>query len=181
MKILHLSALMSCALGLLTAPSCVSTKRFEALERRVDELNTSLTNSTADADNDGVIDLRDLEPRTPGDVEVDRFGRTVVKKVEPTPPVYTPPPTTTQPTPQPTNDPTTTPPDRTQQPYDPNVSRPDKEPMDESDTAGDYHVVVKGDTLFSLARRYNTSVQNLRQLNRLGSNEIQVGQRLRVR
>lgn len=43
------------------------------------------------------------------------------------------------------------------------------------------HVVIKGDTLFSLARRYNTTVEELKRLNNLGNNAIQVGQSLRYR
>lgn len=180
MKILHFSALACVALGFLTTTSCVSSKRYALLERRVDELSTQLTSSTADADSDGVPDLRDLEPRTPADVEVDRYGRTVVKKTEP---VYQPPtptqpaptqPTPTQPTPtNPTNsmgvpvNPTPVP--------EPNTGRDEGE-----GGAGEYHVVVKGDTLFSLARRYNTSVQAIRQLNGMSDNSINVGQRLRV-
>jgi LysM domain len=42
------------------------------------------------------------------------------------------------------------------------------------------HVVRRGETLTGLARRFRTSTDVLRQLNRLSSDEIQVGQRLRV-
>lgn len=42
------------------------------------------------------------------------------------------------------------------------------------------HTIRKGDTLFSLARRYNTSVDALRKLNNLKSTSLSTGQRLRV-
>ncbi len=44
-----------------------------------------------------------------------------------------------------------------------------------------YHVVVKGDTLFGLARKYSTSVEGIKELNNLSGNGISVGQRLRVK
>jgi N-acetylmuramoyl-L-alanine amidase len=43
------------------------------------------------------------------------------------------------------------------------------------------HTVVSGDTLSGIARRYNTTVQAIRDLNRLTSDSISVGQVLRVR
>ncbi|WP_066455121.1 transglycosylase SLT domain-containing protein [Castellaniella caeni] len=42
------------------------------------------------------------------------------------------------------------------------------------------HTIRKGDTLFSLARRYNTSVDALRKLNNLKNTSLSTGQRLRV-
>lgn len=42
------------------------------------------------------------------------------------------------------------------------------------------HVVKQGDTLFALARRYNTTVDALRKLNNLKGNKLAVGKRLRV-
>jgi membrane-bound lytic murein transglycosylase D len=42
------------------------------------------------------------------------------------------------------------------------------------------HTIRKGDTLYSLARRYNTSVDALRKLNNLKSSSLSTGQRLRV-
>ncbi|MDX1420397.1 MAG: LysM peptidoglycan-binding domain-containing protein [Rubricoccaceae bacterium] len=44
-----------------------------------------------------------------------------------------------------------------------------------------YHTVGRGDTLYSIARRYGTTVEALQRLNRLRSTDIRVGQRLRVR
>ena len=42
------------------------------------------------------------------------------------------------------------------------------------------HRVRRGDTLFSIARRYDTTVQELKEWNRLRGNAIQVGQRLTI-
>jgi LysM repeat protein len=44
-----------------------------------------------------------------------------------------------------------------------------------------YHTVRSGDTLYSIARRYGTTVQALQRLNDLGATDLRVGQRLRVR
>jgi len=51
-----------------------------------------------------------------------------------------------------------------------------------SKTSTAYHVVEKGDTLYSIGRRYGISVNRLRQINNLGSNSvIHVGQKLTVK
>jgi membrane-bound lytic murein transglycosylase D len=42
------------------------------------------------------------------------------------------------------------------------------------------HRVQRGDTLFSIAKRYDTTVEELKEWNRLRSNAIQIGQRLTV-
>lgn len=42
------------------------------------------------------------------------------------------------------------------------------------------HTIRRGDTLYSLARRYNTSVDALRKLNNLKNSSLSTGQRLRV-
>ena len=44
-----------------------------------------------------------------------------------------------------------------------------------------YHTVERGDTLFSLARRYDTTVDAIQALNDRSDTGIRVGQRLRVR
>jgi LysM repeat protein len=44
-----------------------------------------------------------------------------------------------------------------------------------------FYTVVRGDTLYSISRRYNTSVDKIKQLNSLSSNVISIGQRLRVK
>jgi membrane-bound lytic murein transglycosylase D len=42
------------------------------------------------------------------------------------------------------------------------------------------HTIQRGDTLYSLARRYNTSVDALRKLNNLKNSSLSAGQRIRV-
>ena len=49
-----------------------------------------------------------------------------------------------------------------------------------SENYTDVHVVVKNNTLFSIAKRYGLSVDKLKRLNNLTSNTIHVGQKLRV-
>jgi membrane-bound lytic murein transglycosylase D len=44
-----------------------------------------------------------------------------------------------------------------------------------------YHVVRRGDTLYSLARKYNTSVTRIKALNKISSNSIHIGRKLIVR
>lgn len=44
-----------------------------------------------------------------------------------------------------------------------------------------YHRIVKGDTLYNLARRYNTTVPRLRQINNMTDDNIKLGQLLKVR
>jgi LysM repeat protein len=43
-----------------------------------------------------------------------------------------------------------------------------------------YHTVVKGDTLFNISRRYNITVEKIRQLNNLPDNSIRIGQNLKI-
>lgn len=43
---------------------------------------------------------------------------------------------------------------------------------------GNFHIVQAGDTLWSLARKYNTTVEELRRLNNLTSDLLSIGQRL---
>ena len=43
------------------------------------------------------------------------------------------------------------------------------------------HIVIKGDTLYSLSKKYNTTVDELKRLNRLDSNEISLGQLLIIK
>jgi membrane-bound lytic murein transglycosylase D len=44
-----------------------------------------------------------------------------------------------------------------------------------------YYRVKRGDTLFSIARLFNTTVDSLKSLNRLRGNALSVGKRLLVR
>jgi LysM repeat protein len=43
------------------------------------------------------------------------------------------------------------------------------------------HIVVKGDTLYSIARKYSLSVDELRKLNTLSSDTISIGQKLMIK
>ena len=43
------------------------------------------------------------------------------------------------------------------------------------------HIVIKGDTLYSLSRQYNTTVDTLKQLNSLKSNTISLGQHIIIK
>lgn len=43
-----------------------------------------------------------------------------------------------------------------------------------------HHITKRGDTLYGLARRYNTSVQELKQLNDLRNNNLPIGKRLLI-
>lgn len=59
-----------------------------------------------------------------------------------------------------------------------------KKPVDTSSGSGSaqYYKVKKGDTLSKIARRHNTTVQKLCQLNKIkASKPLQIGQRIRVR
>ena len=42
------------------------------------------------------------------------------------------------------------------------------------------HTVTRGESLYSIARMYSTSVSKLKRLNKLSSSKIVVGQKLRV-
>ncbi|MEM1323809.1 MAG: glucosaminidase domain-containing protein [Bacteroidota bacterium] len=44
-----------------------------------------------------------------------------------------------------------------------------------------YHIVERGDTLYSIARRYNTRVETIMLLNNMNNTLLNVGQRLRVK
>ncbi|HRD81851.1 MAG TPA: LysM peptidoglycan-binding domain-containing protein [Saprospiraceae bacterium] len=44
-----------------------------------------------------------------------------------------------------------------------------------------FHTVEKGDTLWNISQRYQTTVAAIRQLNNMTNDSIQLGQRLRVK
>jgi len=46
---------------------------------------------------------------------------------------------------------------------------------------GEYYEVVKGDTLYSISKRFNISVDELRRKNNITENSISIGQQLRIR
>ena len=43
-----------------------------------------------------------------------------------------------------------------------------------------YHLVTRGESLYSIAKKYNTTIQKLKSLNNLSNSKIQVGQKLKV-
>ena len=43
-----------------------------------------------------------------------------------------------------------------------------------------YYIVKKGDTLWDLAKKYNTSVSTLKSLNNLSTNVLKIGQKLKL-
>lgn len=45
-------------------------------------------------------------------------------------------------------------------------------------TSSDYYIVKKGDTLYSIARKFNTTVKELKEINGLNGNTISIGQKL---
>lgn len=58
-----------------------------------------------------------------------------------------------------------------------------KIPVNNSDTTTPTyatHIVVSGDSLYSIAKKYNTTVGNLKQLNNLTTNMLSIGQNLKV-
>ena len=50
-----------------------------------------------------------------------------------------------------------------------------------TEMSGDYYIVQSGDSLYSIARKYGMTVDELKTLNNLTSNLLSIGQRLRVR
>ena len=47
--------------------------------------------------------------------------------------------------------------------------------------AEDTHIIIKGDTLYSLSKRYQTTVEELKRLNNLTSNDLTIGEVLIVK
>ena len=43
-----------------------------------------------------------------------------------------------------------------------------------------YYIVKKGDTLYSISKKYNMSLKDLKNLNKLKSNKIKIGQKLKI-
>ena len=54
-------------------------------------------------------------------------------------------------------------------------------PQGRSGQAGDYHTVVAGETLFSISRLYNLSVDQLKALNGITTGSLAIGQQLKVK
>ena len=64
---------------------------------------------------------------------------------------------------------------------DSNVETEEDEFLFDDDIVEVYYQVKRGDTLFSIARRYEITVDTLKRWNKLESNVISIGQRLRVK
>lgn len=47
--------------------------------------------------------------------------------------------------------------------------------------SNDYYIVKKGDNLYSIARKYNTTVDDLKKINNLSSNLLSIGQKLLIK
>ena len=120
-------------------------------------------------------------PRINNDVYVDDAALVVVGEDEPTPPpIATPTPVPPTATPLPPTatpappTPTSPPPTATPAPVPTATPIPPTPP-----SGGLTYIVQRGDTLFSIARRFGVTVEQLRRLNGIGSdNLIHVGQRL---
>jgi LysM repeat protein len=106
---------------------------------------------------------------------------------KPTPPPPAPIPEPTKPTPPPRPSTTDTP--FPNDPYGNNngstwqpPSNPTPVPQPAPVSVPDgYHLVVKGDTLYSLARKYGLTVPRLKQMNNMTDDNIKIGQTLRIR
>ena len=64
----------------------------------------------------------------------------------------------------------------------PDISQPDTSTPDTETppSTGVHYIIQKGDTLFSISRRFGTTVEAIKLLNKLTSNDIGIGQRLRI-
>jgi membrane-bound lytic murein transglycosylase D len=60
------------------------------------------------------------------------------------------------------------------------AARKGKVTADKNDLASKVHLVQPGDTLFNISRRFGVSVQQLREVNHLTSDEVKLGQKLLV-
>jgi LysM repeat protein len=54
-------------------------------------------------------------------------------------------------------------------------------PADDAPTDGSYHQVTNGDTLYNIAKRYNTTVAKIQKMNGMTGNGIKLGQKLKVK
>lgn len=61
------------------------------------------------------------------------------------------------------------------------ASVPSAKPVDKNTDPGTFHRVEKGDTLYNLSVKYQTTVDTIKTLNHLDSTDIKVGQEVRVK
>jgi LysM repeat protein len=116
----------------------------------------------------------ELGPRRPADVLLDQDGDHYLEMGDD---FVLPPPPPRQNPPAPSPLPPVEPPPHQVEPAPP-VLTPAVEPPAAAEL---YHTVERGDTLFSLARRYGTTVEEIKRLNNMDSNLLSIGQRLRIR
>ncbi len=62
------------------------------------------------------------------------------------------------------------------------IEKPSPEEPDTPLVPDDYilHAIVKGDTLYSIAKKYNTTVEKIKEFNNLESNNLQIGEVLKI-
>jgi LysM repeat protein len=137
-----------------------------------------------DKDVDGLLEM-EVEGNNTTTKPKDTYNSPPVE-VEPEPklPVITPQKPPATPKTEPAPDQPVTPPVK-EDPFNETEATPEKPPVTPETTQPDitpqYHTVIKGDTLWNISQRYGTSVDELRRLNNLANNNIQLGQRLRVK
>ncbi|MEM8585874.1 MAG: glucosaminidase domain-containing protein [Bacteroidota bacterium] len=123
---------------------------------------------------DGTLDMNDDSPILPGPGNPNDNNTNPVEPdpntptngggiIPPPPPIVNPGP------PNPTNPQAG---GSTDSGFDP--APPDPLPVEQ------YHTVIRGETLYAISRRYGMTVDQIKQLNGLSGNTIQIGQRLRV-
>lgn len=130
---------------------------------------------------------KDIDGQLEMEVENGNYNSPPVEvEPEPTLPVITPQKPPAQPpadlNPQTVN-PNPTP--VTEDPFNETNVEPVKPPTNPDNTppaaTPQYHTVIKGDTLWNISQRYGTTVDEIRRLNNLPNNNIQLGQQLRVK
>jgi len=60
------------------------------------------------------------------------------------------------------------------------VTIADGNPTSKNSNAFQYHQIEKGDTLYNLSKKYNTSVDSIKTINNLGDEGIKIGQTIRI-
>lgn len=61
-----------------------------------------------------------------------------------------------------------------------NLSVGQKLKLPQANTSSNIYIVQKGDSLYSIANKYNTTVESIKKLNNLSSNLLQIGQQLKI-
>ncbi len=152
------------------------TRSKKDVVRLRDEASGPLTGTDVPESGGGPIG-KETETMTPDDEGLlDEIGGGDLNKPKPAPPGTTTQPQTpvvTAPVPVVTGS--------TSYPPVVNPGNTQNPPPPVTNPAAGTHLVVKGDTLTNIARRYNTTVARLRQINNLKNDNIQIGQTLRVK